>query len=159
MWKNIELVSYDLTLWTLVNQYNEIEKKFWEVIWSKIWDYFPADFDKSLLNLDDMIANITKSSNESREWIHIAKIKSDNYGWLISDLYDNIKGIDGLQLDDFHLEVEGFNFRNDKKDFHVEDNNMHQINIRIKRESKLIDGQVIGEVKDTKSKTVNLLDN
>ncbi len=157
MWGDVEVISDNLGLSTLVNQYRETEKRFWDIIWSQIWDSFPEGFDKSLLKLDDVIANIMINADEWDGWTHLARIKDADYDGAIVDLYDEIKWLHGLELDEFYIEIQWYNFKNDRNDFHQEETYNHQINFRVKRKTKVIDWEVIWEDAWVKWDTARLI--
>ncbi len=97
--------SWEYVEWTLTwifKKYFEVEKSFWDVIWSQIWKYFPDYFDKKDLFLDDVLSYIVSN------WIFwipqsITEIRSNKYD--LNDLYEHIKTIDCMMFDNFVIKV------------------------------------------------------
>lgn len=144
MGNELEALWNSLGLSSLARQYRDIEVNFWNIILAQIKRFFPEDFNFEVLKLDDVLANIIINANMWDGGVHSIQINSQNFSGNMSELYEKIKYLNGLKLDEFYIEIEWFNFRHDKKPtFHVEETEDHIIRFRVKRESKIIDSEVI----------------
>lgn len=114
----------------LFKQYSQLEKRFWEAIWSQIGKYFPDNFDVSSLSLDSILADIKWNRESWNRSVALRRIDKTKFDWKIKDLYQQIKILNWRKIDWFFVEVEWFNL-NDKKDDH------HLVNIRFVKEDDI----------------------
>jgi len=109
--------------------------------------------------LNDIIANIWLNSDNWDWGVHLIRIDKEKYNGVMADLYEQIKWLNWMNLDNFYIEVDGYNFKNDRNNFHKDDTSLHQINIRIKMKSKkvILDADIIWVEKSIKDNTSKLL--
>ena len=107
MTKSLDTAQYlPWSLDYIYTNYTWLEKQFWKAIWEQIKSHFPKWFNRSLLRLNDVLPEIVWSGIV---WTQksVAKISKNNYkSWELSELFEQIKTINGLIIDWFKIELE-----------------------------------------------------
>ncbi|NVP17434.1 hypothetical protein HUU51_01825 [Candidatus Gracilibacteria bacterium] len=105
--KGIDGVQYiPGNLDSIYKNYTGLEKQFGKAIWEQIKTYFPKGFNRNLLRLSDILPEIVWSGIVGTQK-SVAKISKADYKiGELSELYSQIKPINGLIIDGFKIELE-----------------------------------------------------
>ena len=117
---SIDILSWKGSLNQLYQNYINLEEQFWRIIYSKIKDFFPNDFDVSHLWLNSILADIKWNLDSNiKNPIALRRISKTKYNWKLSELYKHLEKLHWYKIDWFLIEVEWFNLDNNNDSLHL----------------------------------------